>query len=196
MVVDSAASRAAALDVWPFTESSWAGAGVVPFGEEILHRETVPVTQFDQYLSRLSAYMLDVMIARGGVGLAANQVGSSLRVFVHLHRKVAPQVVVNPRVVASSGSWPYREGCLSLKLSEAHSDLPRPQFLTVDAQTLDGESFRIECDEDVARVFQHEIDHLDGLVYVQRLRGRERRRVYAIMRANGVPVESFPPVRD
>lgn len=177
------------LGAWSFTESSWAGPGVVPFGEDVLHSPTQPVETFNDDLKTITDYMIEIMHEREGVGLAANQIGLPLRMFVHNMPRVAPPVIVNPRIVETSGSWQYSEGCLSMTIEGTHAPLKRPKYLVVECVDLQGRPLRIEADEWLSRVFQHEIDHLDGVVYAERLVGAHRSRVFKLMKAAGTPTE-------
>ncbi|WP_190128060.1 peptide deformylase [Streptomyces mashuensis] len=137
------------------------------------------VTDFGPDLARLVEDMFATMYAAGGVGLAANQVGVGLRVFVydcpddedrrHLGH------VVNPRLVSTDGVvLRGPEGCLSLPGLEAGT--PRFDEAVVEGFTLDGRPVRVEGSGFFARCLQHECDHLDGGLYVDRLTGWRRRR--------------------
>ncbi len=176
---------AALIDAWPYDESAWAGAGVVPFGEDVLHTHTTPIATFTEELETIADYMVEVMHERDGIGLAANQIGLPLRMFVHNLPRVAPPVIINPRVVEQSGSWEYSEGCLSMTVEGTHAPLERPKRLVVSCADLQGRPMTIEADELLARVFQHEIDHLDGVVYAERLVGDHRARVFKLMQEAG-----------
>lgn len=177
------------LGAWPHQLAPWAGAGVVPFGEDVLHTPTTPVSTFNDELKTVADYMFEVMHERDGIGLAANQVGLPIRLFVHSLPRVAPAVIVNPTVVETSGSWEYSEGCLSMTVDGTHAPMKRPQRLTVECLDIKGRPLRIEADELLARVFQHEIDHLDGIVYAQRLTGAHRSRVFQLMTSAGCDVD-------
>lgn len=179
------------LGAWPFEPTEWAGAGVVPFGEPVLHTPTTDVTDVTDDLRTIADYMIEVMHERDGIGLAANQVGLSMRMFVHNLPRVAPAVIVNPRVIDMSGTWEYSEGCLSMTVEGTHAPLKRPKRLTVECLDIKGQPLRIEADELLARVFQHEIDHLDGNVYAERLTGAHRNRVFKLMSAAGTPTDAL-----
>jgi len=150
------------------------------------------VTNVTADVARLIEHMHRLMLEREGVGLAANQVGAPLRIFVHKLVGAAPDVLINPRVIRASGNHVASEGCLSLKLPGAHALVARPSQIVVEAETPARERVRITARGYLARVFQHEIDHLDGIEYVQRLENGERDRVYAIMRAHRLPVDLMP----
>ncbi|QKW10490.1 peptide deformylase [Streptomyces sp. NA04227] len=149
-------------------------------GDELLHRHCAEVTDFGPDLARLVEDLFATMYAAQGVGLAANQVGVGLRVFVydcpddedrrHLGH------LVNPRLVAADGLLMRGpEGCLSLPGLEAGT--PRYDRAVVEGFTSGGEPVRVEGTGFFARCLQHECDHLDGTVYVDRLTGLRKRRV-------------------
>lgn len=184
--------RSSDLGVRPYEASEWAGAGVTPFGEEVLHQPTLPLKGIDGVVEDVARYMVEVMHARRGIGLAANQVGLPWRMFVHNLPRVAPQVIINPTIIDVDGTWEYSEACLSMTIEGTRTTMLRPKRLRIDALDLSGAQLRITADEVLARVFQHEIDHLDGLVYVQRLDGEARRRVYEILFLRGVDTKLLP----
>ncbi|WP_345034560.1 peptide deformylase [Streptomyces sannanensis] len=148
-------------------------------GEPVLHSLCEPVTDFGPSLARLVDDMFATMYAANGVGLAANQVGVPLRVFVydcpddedirHLGH------VVNPRLVEADGVVVRGpEGCLSLPGLEAGTE--RYDHAVVEGVTVDGEPVRVAGTGFFARCLQHECDHLDGTVYTDRLAGWRRAR--------------------
>ncbi|CAN5823518.1 hypothetical protein BH23ACT2_BH23ACT2_19320 [soil metagenome] len=179
---------------WPLDrEDQRSAVGVVPVGTEVLHRPTLSVGRVTGDVRALAKHMVKVMHRAPGVGLAANQVGAPLRLFVQVHKRAAPETLVDPEVRATAGEWTFPEGCLSLQVERTQSDLVRPRRIQVRAQTLHGEVVELTADEVVARICQHEIDHLDGIEYVQRLTGDEAERVYTTLRADGVDVAWVPP---
>ncbi|GGX77967.1 peptide deformylase 2 [Streptomyces minutiscleroticus] len=149
-------------------------------GDPVLHTPCEDVTDFGPELARLVEDMFATMYAARGVGLAANQVGEGLRVFVydcpddedvrHLGH------IVNPRLVEADGVvLRGPEGCLSLPGLEAGTE--RYDSAVVEGVTLDGGPVRVHGTGFFARCLQHECDHLDGRVYTDRVRGWRRRRV-------------------
>jgi peptide deformylase len=180
--------------VWPLDrEDQRAAVGVVPVGTAVLHRPTQPVGRVTGDVRSLAKHMVKVMARAPGVGLAANQVGAPLRLFVQVHRRAAPEAMVDPEVRATEGVWTFPEGCLSLQVEATQSELVRPRRIQIRAHTLHGDVVELTADEIVARICQHEIDHLDGIEYVQRLTGDEAERVYSNLRADGVDVAWVPP---
>jgi len=158
---------------------------IVILGDPVLRTQCDPVTVFDAALGRLVDDMFEAMYAAGGVGLAANQIGVGLRLFVFDcgedggHGQVGH--VVNPRLVATDGgTLEESEGCLSLPglLFPA----PRAGWAAVEGQDRTGAPVRVEGERYVARCLQHETDHLDGRVYVDRLTGDTRRAALRAVR--------------
>ena len=148
-------------------------------GDPVLRTPTDPVTMFDDALRRLVEDMFASMYAAEGVGLAANQIGVSLSVFVYdcpdatQRRRVG--VLVNPRVVATAGDLDDDfEGCLSVP--GLHYENPRPSYAEAEGFDETGAPVRLAGDGQFARCLQHETDHLQGVVFLDRLRGRTKRR--------------------
>jgi peptide deformylase len=144
------------------------------FGDQVLRRVAAPVTDIDGDLVELSERMLATMDQAGGVGLAGPQVGRTVRMFVHALGDQAPKVLINPEIVHGSGEWTYSEGCLSIP--GLYFDLVRPGIVHVKATGIDGRELEIEADELLGRVIQHELDHLDGILFVDRLTGEARQQ--------------------
>ena len=149
---------------------------ILRYGAPELHRAAADVTIWDDDLQRLIDDMMETMYAAPGIGLAANQVGVPLRVFVvdlSVGRNPADLIVmVNPVVVEGEGLQLQEEGCLSVPGFNA--TVVRPGRAVVRGQDRHGVEQTIEGHDLLARAFQHEIDHLDGTVFVDRLRGIKR----------------------
>ena len=141
------------------------------YPEPVLKLKAAPVTVFDAELRRLAADMLDTMYAAPGVGLAAPQVGISRRLIVldcsPKEGDRNPLVAVNPEIVGAEGECCEEEGCLSVP--EYYAKVPRREKVRVRFQDLDGTPREIEADGLWAICLQHEIDHLDGILFVDRL---------------------------
>jgi peptide deformylase len=134
--------------------------------EPILRERAKKVTQFDTSLHRLLDDMLETMRDAPGVGLAANQVGVPLQVaVVELEDKVTE--LINPQIVRSSGEIIDWEGCLSIPGFVA--EVTRSAKVTVKAKNRHGKEFRVKAQELFARALQHEIDHLNGVLYIDYL---------------------------
>ena len=149
---------------------------ILRYGERPLHAPAAPVTRFDDQLQRLIDDMIETMYAAPGIGLAAPQVGVSLRVFVvdlSVGRDRAQLItLVNPEFVQREGTQLEEEGCLSVPGFTA--TVLRPSRVVIrgfdreeNPQTLEGTGL-------LARAFQHEMDHLDGRLFVDQLRGIKR----------------------
>jgi peptide deformylase len=135
-------------------------------GSPVLRQHSADVAAVDDEVRRLIADMFETMDAAKGIGLAANQVGVARRVAV-----VAVDddrfVLVNPRIVETEGRTTAEEGCLSIP--EIYADVSRPDRVVVEALDASGAPFRKEATGLMARAIQHEIDHLDGILFLDHL---------------------------
>ncbi len=137
-------------------------------GDPVLKQQAAEVTEIDGALARLVDDMVATMYAAPGIGLAAPQIGVQKRLFVwDLGDDEGPQALVNPRIVESDGEWTYEEGCLSVP--GMTWEIVRPARVHVVGRDLDGNEVSYEADELAGRMFQHELDHLDGVLLVERL---------------------------
>ena len=166
--------------------------GVVPVGTPVLHSRTADIKVISRGLSDFAHHMLMVMEQADGIGLAANQTGVSLQILVHKLALAAPPVMINPVILGQRGKWTYEEGCLSLKVEGTVAEVIRPKVITVVATLLDGRVLVVRADELLARVIQHEIDHLDGIEYVQRLHGELQESVYERIKLAGIDLSYIP----
>jgi len=138
--------------------------------EPILREKTKRVADFDASLHRLLDDLLETMRDAPGIGLAANQVGVPLQVAViEIDGKVTE--LINPKLVRRSGSMVDWEGCLSIPGFVA--EVERAEKVTVKARDRHGKEFRIKADELLGRALQHEIDHLNGVMYIDYLESLE-----------------------
>ncbi|HET7258678.1 MAG TPA: peptide deformylase [Candidatus Acidoferrum sp.] len=144
---------------------------IVKYGDPILEKPTAPVKNFDAEFEQLTEDMFASMYAAQGVGLAAPQIGLSLRVaVVDVTTGKNPEakiVIANPEIIHAEGEVREEEGCLSIPGFRGY--VMRPQFVTVRAQNAKGESFEIRGENLLARAFCHEIDHLHGILFLQHL---------------------------
>ena len=170
---------------------------IAQYGENILHQKGSPIESFDAELSQLSKDMLEAMRQVEGIGLAAQQVGKALRFCVvdvpdHPEYPMAcivdgkalspsllmPLSLANPEITPlPSDEYYYEEGCLSFP--EIRGDVVRPERILVRYQDLDGVRHELECDGLLARCIQHEADHLDGILFTERM----EKKVYAKVKA-------------
>jgi peptide deformylase len=144
---------------------------IVKYGDPILEKPTTPVKNFDADLEQLAEDMFASMYAAQGVGLAAPQIGLKLRIaVVDVTGGKNPEgkiVLANPEIIHAEGEKREEEGCLSIPGFRGY--VLRPQFVTVRAQNAKGESFEIRGEDLLARAFCHEIDHLNGILFIQHL---------------------------
>ena len=149
---------------------------ILRYGERGLHERAVDVARFDDTLHRLVDDVIETMYAAPGIGLAATQIGVPLRVFVidlSVGRKTGDLIVmVNPSFVERDGTQLEEEGCLSAPGFNA--TVVRPKRAVLKGFTRDGAEQTVEGTDLLARAFQHEMDHLDGVVFIDRLRGIKR----------------------
>lgn len=155
-------------------------------GDPVLRERGADVTDFGPELRRLVDDMIETMDAARGAGLAAPQVGVQLRVFVY-DAGEGPVAVVNPEVSDPEGCDTYEEGCLSVP--GVYLDIERPEVVTARWQDLDGAYHDSRADGFLARVFQHEMDHCDGRVFLDRAERRDRKEALRQYR------EAVPPGR-
>jgi peptide deformylase len=144
---------------------------IIKYGDPILEKPTTPVKNFDTELEQLAEDMFASMYAAHGVGLAAPQIGLHLRMAVvdvtGGKNPEAKLVLANPEIIHAEGEKREEEGCLSIPGFRGY--VLRPQFVTVRAQNAKGESFEIRGEDLLARAFCHEIDHLNGILFIQHL---------------------------
>jgi peptide deformylase len=142
---------------------------ILSYPDPRLRKVSEPVTRFDANLAALAAKMIELMHAEHGVGLAAPQVGINLRLFITNHTGLPgdDRVVVNPRLLDAEGSALEEEGCLSLPKIRAEID--RATHVRLVAQDVNGEPFEQHGDDFLARVWQHEFDHLNGVMLIDRM---------------------------
>ncbi|MDW8474945.1 MULTISPECIES: peptide deformylase [Streptomyces] len=181
-------------ELWPADRVEGVGRiGCVPVGTPVLHAPTRHFTGPVDLLRPLTGRLLATLSRTGGIGLAANQVGADIRVLVHGLADQAPGVLVNAELLSGEGWHDHEEGCLSLNLPGSRAMVGRPRRVLVRALTPAGHRVLIQAGDYLARVLQHEIDHLDGIEYVQRLTGSEAARVYRAMEVAGLAVDVMPP---
>jgi len=144
---------------------------IVKYGDPVLEKPGAPVKKFDAELEELAEDMFASMYAAQGVGLAAPQIGKSMRfAVVDVTAGKNPEakiVLANPGIIHAEGEVREEEGCLSIPGFRGY--VIRPQFVTVKAQNAKGEWFEIRGENMLARAFCHEIDHLNGILFLQHL---------------------------
>jgi peptide deformylase len=149
---------------------------IVKYPEPVLQQPGEPVTEFGEDLRNLAADMFETMYASQGIGLAAPQVGVSKRVTViDLSQGKDPAqklVLINPEVISNEGKQYEEEGCLSFP--EIREKVSRAAKVRVRAQDEKGKWFEMDGEELLSRAFQHEIDHLDGILFIFRMSALKR----------------------
>jgi len=154
------------------------------YPDPVLRVDCAPVEEFDDALRALVGDMADTMYAAPGIGLAAPQVGVEAQVAVvdvsGSQEPSALNVLINPEIVSQAGEWLESEGCLSIP--EISEKVVRPMEIVVRYRDLDGRPQELEAEEWLARAVCHEIDHLHGILFPDRLRGLRRQRVQRQLR--------------
>lgn len=159
------------------------------FGDPVLRKVADEITEIDDGLVRLTEDMLTTMYEAPGIGLAAPQVGVQKRLFVY-DMGEGPGVLINPRIVESDGEWVYEEGCLSVP--GLSWEIVRPKQILLIGVDLDGNEVAFEADELLARLFQHELDHLDGRLLLEYLDEDQRREAKRILRQRAMALGDAP----
>ena len=167
---------------------SYVLAQVRQYPDPVLRMKTREVVDFDDALATLVERLTRVMTAARGVGIAAPQIGVLQRVLVHqADEEAEPVALVNPQIVSRSDEVDVvEEGCLSLDAAAVTVDVERPLAITVEALTPSGESLHIEVEGLEARIIQHEVDHLDGVLIIDRTTPEQRRGALAELRPKPV----------
>jgi peptide deformylase len=160
------------------------------YGDPVLREATTLVEEFDGRLAALAQTMVETMRDAPGVGLAANQVGVQKRLFVYDHGD-GPVVVVNPRIIETDGEWTYEEGCLSVP--GLSWEITRPNAVHLVGVDLDGREIDIQTEEYEGRILQHEVDHLDGILLIERLDPDQRRAAKTVLRERQVRLSANDP---
>jgi peptide deformylase len=158
---------------------------ILRYPDPRLHKVAQPIAVVDERIQTLIADMAETMYAAPGIGLAATQVDRHVRlILVDISEaKNDLKVFVNPRLLETSGSSEHEEGCLSVP--GIYDKVVRPERIRVSALDRDGQAFEIEADGLLAVCIQHEIDHLDGKVFVEYLSRLKQERIKGKLRKQG-----------
>jgi len=141
---------------------------ILQYGHPVLRRKAEPVGRITPAAKRVAERLADTLRKGGGLGLAAPQIGEPVRIFVfHDERDGALVTAIDPEIVKAEGEVVDVEGCLSLR--RLYGDVGRPQRLAVKARTPAGKRMTLTGEDLTARILQHEIDHLDGTLFVDRV---------------------------
>ena len=149
---------------------------ILTLGSEVLRKKCATIAAFDKKLEDLAYSMIESMHAKDGIGLAGPQVGVEKRIFVCHVQGDEARIFINPEIIGTSLEMsPYEEGCLSIP--GVYSEIMRPSSITVQAWNLNGRPFKLEAEGILARVIQHEMDHLKGVLFIDHLTEKKRQRV-------------------
>ena len=150
---------------------------ILHFPDPRLRKKATPITEITPKIRQLAEDMLETMYDAPGVGLAANQVNVQKRIIVIdvSEDKSAPLIFINPEIISKQGEREHEEGCLSVP--EAYEVVMRADTVKVKALNLDGAEFELDADELLSTCIQHEIDHLDGKLFVDYISNLKRQRI-------------------
>jgi peptide deformylase len=141
---------------------------VINYPAEILEQTCKPVIKFDKKLAKILDNMYDTMIEYDGVGLAAPQIGLDARIaIVDIDDELGTIEMINPEILETSGEQTGPEGCLSFP--GLFGEVTRPNFVKIEAFDRKGRKYTLEAEEFLARAIQHEIDHLDGILFTSKV---------------------------
>jgi peptide deformylase len=158
------------------------------YGDPILRQAARPVGAVTPEIKRIAADLVDTMWREVGIGLAAPQVGIPLRIFVMDDRRGGARVLIDPVVTETRGTVRAEEGCLSLPGIFAEVD--RHQWLRVTALDAEGQPLDLTAEGLEARIIQHELDHLDGVLFIDRLPPVTRDRIKRRIQKDGFPADT------
>lgn len=159
------------------------------YGDPVLRRRAAEVTDVTPALHETIADMIETMYDEAGIGLAAPQVGISLRLMVIGHDpRSEPQALINPAIVGRGGEVTAEEGCLSIP--GVFAPVARSEWVDLEARDVDGKPVKIRGQGLLARVLQHEMDHLDGVLFIDRLDPVARDRIKRRIKKEGLPEEA------
>ncbi len=163
---------------------------IVYYGDPRLEKVSEPVADFDIDLRRFVKDLFETMYYTNGVGLSSPQVGVNKRILVidtsGGNDRSKQVVLINPVIVQESGEQKGQEGCLSFP--GLFADVKRPNVVKVKAQDLDGKEIEVEGKELFARAMHHEIDHLDGILFIERMKKSDRDNIVKKMKKMSLPV--------
>ena len=152
---------------------------IVTLGDDVLREKAALIADINEEIADLAAKMIEILDTGIGVGLAGPQVGVSKRIFVTKAPGDIARVFINPEIIfTSQEQGKYEEGCLSIP--GIYAEVIRPLAVSIQAWNLKGKPFRIDDDDYLARIIQHENDHLNGILFPDRLKDKQRERVLKI----------------
>jgi len=158
------------------------------YGDPILRQKADPVAEVTPEVQRIVADMVETMYHQVGIGLAAPQVGISIRLILVDDGSRGPRALINPTIVERRGSIRGEEGCLSIP--GIFGEVERSEWVRVEAKDAEGQPVAFEARGLQARVIQHEMDHLDGVLFIDRLPPVTRDRIKKKIQKEGLPAEA------
>ena len=162
------------------------------YGDPVLNEVTAEIENIDGRIAALAESMIETMYEAPGVGLAANQIGVQKRMFVYDQGEGdGAFVVINPTIVETDGEWTFQEGCLSVP--GLSWDITRPNAVHLVGFDLEGHELDIQTDEYQGRIFQHELDHLNGVLLIERLDADQRREAKILLREQRLQTAANEP---
>ncbi|WP_028973354.1 peptide deformylase [Spirochaeta cellobiosiphila] len=146
---------------------------IYTYPHDILRQDTKIITEFGKPMEELAENMLHTMHLSNGVGLAGPQVGLTDKIFVCQAPDEKPWVFINPEIIGTSMEIvPFEEGCLSIP--GLYADVDRPAAIQIQAYNVKGRPFKLEAEGYLARIIQHEFDHLKGVLFIDYLKEKKR----------------------
>lgn len=162
------------------------------YGDPVLNEVTTEIEDIDGRIAALAESMIETMYEAPGVGLAANQIGVQKRIFVYDQGDGdGAFVVINPTIVETDGEWTFQEGCLSVP--GLSWEITRANSVHLIGYDLEGNELDIETDEYEGRIFQHEMDHLNGMLLIDRLDADQRREAKILLREQRLQIAANDP---
>jgi peptide deformylase len=149
---------------------------IITLGNELLKQKALKIEEFDTEIVDLSQKMLEILIANKGIGLAGPQIGIMKRIFVVYTDGNAGRVFINPSIIETSQkTYKFEEGCLSIP--GIYANVVRSESIKVQAWNEKGRPFTLEADGLLARVILHEYDHLEGIIFLDRIPESRRKKL-------------------
>lgn len=149
---------------------------IITLGNELLKQKSSIITDFDTNIEEHVSEMFEIMTDQKGIGLASVQIGDLRRIFITSIPKDKPRVFINPEIIETSLEQDvYEEGCLSIP--GINSDITRPLYVKIQAWDMKGKHFTLQAEGLLARVIQHEIDHINGLLFIDRLHPDKKQKL-------------------
>jgi peptide deformylase len=158
------------------------------YGDPILRQKAEAVAEITPEIQRIIADMVETMYHQVGIGLAAPQVGVSIRLILVDDGSRGPRALINPTIIEGRGSIRGEEGCLSIP--GIFGEVERSEWVRVEAKDAEGQPLAFEARGLQARVIQHEMDHLDGVLFIDRLPPVTRDRIKKKIQKEGLPAEA------